>query len=118
VSTTGVVTGVTSGTAVVTATSEGKSATAAVTVQPAVSFVLVSPGLVLIRKAGTVQLSVAAYDASNNRIVGRAVIWSSDDQAVATVDATGLVTTKKAGVVQITATIDGKSDSSIITVTN
>lgn len=116
--TTGVVTGVASGTAVVTATSEGKSASTAVTVQPAVSFVLVSPGLVLIRKTGTVQLSAAAYDANSNRIFGRAVTWSSDDSSVAVVDANGLVTTKTAGTVLITATIDGKSDSSLITVTN
>jgi uncharacterized protein YjdB len=118
VSTTGVVTGVANGTAVITATSEGKSVTTAVTVQPAVSFVLVSPSLVLIRRGSTVQLSAAAYDANNNRIFGRTVTWSSDDQAVATVDANGLVTTKKAGTVLITATIDGKSDSSLITATN
>jgi uncharacterized protein YjdB len=118
VSTAGVVTGVANGTAVITATSEGRSATATVTVQPAVSFVVVSPGLVLIRKTGTVQLSAAAYDANSNRLVGRAVTWSSNDESVATVDVNGFVTTKTAGVVQITATIDGKSDSSIITVTN
>jgi uncharacterized protein YjdB len=118
VSTTGVVTGAAFGTAVITATSEGQSATTAVTVQPAVSFVLVSPSLVLVRKTGTVQLSAAAYDGNSNRIFGRAVTWSSDDPSVATVDANGLVTTKKVGTVLITATIDGKSDSSFITVTN
>jgi uncharacterized protein YjdB len=118
VSSAGVVTAKSAGTATISTTSEGKSATVAVTVQPAVSFVLVSPSLVLIRKTGTVQLSAAAYDANSNRIFGRPVTWSSDDPSIATVDATGLVTTKKAGVVQISATIDGKSDSSLITVTN
>ena len=118
VSSTGVVTGVALGTATVTATSEGKSASATVTVQPAVSFVLVSPGLVLVRRGATVQLSAAAYDANSNRIFGRTVTWSSDDQTVATVDPNGLVTTKKAGTVLITATIDGKSDSAILSVTN
>jgi uncharacterized protein YjdB len=72
---------------------------------------------VLVRKTGTVQLSAAAYDANSNRVSGRPVTWSSDDPTVATVDATGLVTTKKTGVVRISATIDGKSDSSLITVT-
>jgi uncharacterized protein YjdB len=118
VSGTGVVTAKSAGTATISATSEGKSATAAVTVRPAVAFVVVSPALVLIRKSGTVQLSAAAYDANSNRIFGRPVTWSSDDPSIATVDATGLVTTKKAGVVQISATVDGKSDSSLITVTN
>ena len=118
VSATGVVTGVSSGTAVITATSEGRSATSTVTVQPAVYSVLVSPSLVLVRKTTTVQLSAAAYDGNNNRIFGRAVTWSSDDETVATVDANGLVTTKQAGVVRIKATIDGKSDASVITVTN
>jgi uncharacterized protein YjdB len=65
-----------------------------------------------------VQLSAAAYDANSNRIFGRPVAWSSDDPSIATVDATGLVTTKKPGVVQISATIDGKSDYSLVTVTN
>ena len=115
---TGVVTAKSAGTATISTTSEGKSATTTVTVQPAVSFVVVTPGLVLVRNPGTVQLSAAAYDANDNRIFGRAVTWSSDDQALATVDANGLVTTKKAGTVQITATVDGKSDSSIILVTN
>ncbi len=118
VSTTGVVTGVSSGTAVITATSEGRSATTAVTVQPAVYSVLVSPSLVLIRRNSTVQLTAAAYDGNNNRIFGRAVTWSSDDETVATVDANGLVTARLAGVVRIKATIDGRSDSSVITVTN
>jgi uncharacterized protein YjdB len=117
VSTAGVVRGIAAGHAVITATSEGKSATAAVTVQSAVSFVVVSPKLVLIRKTGTVQLSAVAYDANSNSVSGRPVTWSSDDPTIATVDATGLVSTKKPGLVQISAAIDGKSDSSLITVT-
>ena len=118
VSATGVVTGNAVGTATITATSGGKSATAAVTVQPPVAFVIVSPGLVFMRKGGTVQLDAVAYDADGNRLGGRTITWTSNDPGIATVSATGLVTAKGTGVVQVTATIEGQSDWSLVTVTN
>jgi uncharacterized protein YjdB len=118
VSSDGVVTGVAPGTATITATSEGVRATATVTVQPSVAFVVVSPNEVFLRRNGTVQLTATAYDASNNVIVGRAVTWSTSDDHLATVSDTGLVTARRAGTVTITATIDGRSGTSQVRITN
>lgn len=118
VSSDGVVTGVAPGTASITATSEGQVATATVTVQPAVAYVAVAPSSVFVRRNGTVQLSVTAYDAGGHAITGRSVTWASGDEHLATVSSTGLVTAKRTGTVTITATIDGKSDSSQLTITN
>lgn len=118
VSSSGVVTGVAPGTATITATSEGRSATAAVTVQPTVAYVIVAPSTVFLRRNSTVQLSVTAYDAAGREIVGRTVTWSTDNDHVATVSETGVVTGEHAGTATISATIDGKTGSSRVTVTN
>lgn len=118
VSSDGVVTGVAPGTATITATSEGRSAIAVVTVQPTVAYVIVAPSTVFLRRNGTVQLSVTAYDAAGREIVGRTVTWSTDDDHAATVSDTGLVTGRHAGTATISATIDGKTGSTRVTVTN
>lgn len=118
VSSDGVVTGIAPGSASITATSEGKSASATVTVQPAVAYVVVSPHLAFIRKNGTIQMSASAFDADGHEIFGRTVTWDTSDEQEATVTSDGLVKGKHPGVVSITATIDGKSDTAIITVTN
>jgi uncharacterized protein YjdB len=115
-----VVTAVAVGSATITATSEGQSTTAVVTVQPAVASVVVSPNTVVVRKNSTVQLTATAYDASGHVITGRTVTWTSSDTERATVSSTGLVTAKRAGPapVTITATIDGHTGSSQVTITN
>jgi uncharacterized protein YjdB len=118
VSSNGVVTGVATGTATITATSEGQSATATVTVQPAVASVVVAPSSVFVKKNGTVQFSVTAYDADGHKITGRTVTWASSDTRLATVNGSGLVSALRTGTVTITATIEGKSDSSQVTITN
>jgi uncharacterized protein YjdB len=118
VSSDGVVTGVAPGAATITATSEGQSATATVTVQPTVASVVVSPNEVSVRRNGTVQLSATAYDASNNVILGRTVTWTSSDDHLATVSDTGLVTARRTGTVTITATIDGRSGTAQVRITN
>jgi uncharacterized protein YjdB len=118
VSSDGVVTGVGPGTATITATSEGRSATAAVTVQPTVAYVIVAPSTVFLRRNSTVQLSVTAYDAAGHEIVGRTVTWSTNNDHVATVSETGVVTGEHAGTATISATIDGKTGSMRVTVTN
>jgi uncharacterized protein YjdB len=118
VSSTGVVTGQSPGTATITATSEGKTGTATVVVQagPAAT-VIVTPSPVSVRVGNSVQLTATAFDAFGNWITGRSFTWTTSNGAVATVSSTGLVTTKRTGTVIITATMDAKSGASNVTVT-
>jgi uncharacterized protein YjdB len=121
VSSTGVVTSVAAGTAQITATSEGKSGSATVTVSAvaaipvaSVSVSLASPSLV----AGqTTQATATTRDANNAVLTGRAITWSSDNTAVATVSGTGLVTSVADGTAHIIATSEGKSGNATVTVT-
>ena len=113
----GVVTGVAAGTATIRATSEGKTGTAAVTVTAvAVRTVTVSPASAELVIGDTEQLQATTKDESGNTLTGRAVAWSSSDEGVATVSATGLVTAVAAGSATITATSEGQSGTAAVTV--
>src|SRR2546426_141607 len=115
----GLVTGKTAGGPVtVTATSEGKSGTSGVTVTPApVASVDVTPSPASVVVGTTLQLTATPKDAAGNALTGRSVTWATSDATIATVDANGLVTGKAAGgPVTITATSEGKSGSSAVTV--
>src|SRR5207249_1091730 len=82
----GVVTGVTAGAATITATSEGQSGTAAITVSTVpVASVTVSPSTASVPVGQTVQLTATPKDASGNPLSGRTVSWGSSNTAVATV---------------------------------
>jgi uncharacterized protein YjdB len=113
----GLVTGTAAGTATITASSEGQSGTAAiaVTLVPVAS-VAVSPASASVAVGQTVQLTATLKDASGTPLSGRVVTWSSGAPAVATVSATGLVTSVAAGTATITATSEGKSGTAGITV--
>src|SRR2546428_5908571 len=114
---TGPVTGVAAGAATLTATSEGKSGTAAITVATVpVASVTVSPATASVQVGQTVQLSAIPRDANGNPLAGRTVAWGSGSPAVATVSASGLVTGVTAGAATITATWEGKSGTATITV--
>jgi uncharacterized protein YjdB len=118
VSQTGVVTGVSVGSAVVFASVEGVIGLVTVTVrQVPVATVVVTPPTASVAAGGTVQLSASARDASGGVLPGRLVGWSSSDEAVATVSNTGLVTAVKVGTATITASSEGKSGTSAVTVT-
>lgn len=80
-----------------------------------VAEVTVTPGVATIDVGGTQQLAGAALDASGN-VCGGALVWASDDEAVATVSAAGLVTGVAAGTADISATSGGLSGTSTITV--
>ncbi|MGE5144961.1 MAG: Ig-like domain-containing protein [Acidobacteriota bacterium] len=121
VSTTGLVTAVKLGGPVtITATSEGKSGTSSVTVTASsapVASVEVTPASASIVVGGTIQLTATPKDAAGQPLTGRTITWTTDNGTVATVSTSGLVTGQSAGGATITATSEGKSGSSSITVT-
>lgn len=120
VSANGLVTGVAPGTATITATVGGVSATATITVTalPApVASVVVTPSSASITVGNTTQLAATPRDASNTALAGRAVTWASSNASVATVSASGLVTAVAAGSATITATSEGVNGTASITVT-
>jgi uncharacterized protein YjdB len=117
----GLVTAVSAGTTQITATSEGKTSSAAtITVSAAapvpVASVSVSPTLSSLQIGGTAQLSAVTRDANNNVLNGRIVTWASANAGIASVNGSGLVTAVSAGTTQITATSEGKSGTATINV--
>jgi uncharacterized protein YjdB len=117
VSATGVVTGIALGAAKITATSEGKTGVADVTVTPVpVSTVEVSPGSSDLTVGQTATLSAVAKDAKGNVLTGRPVTWSSGAPTVATVSAAGLVSAVGAGNAVVFAVIEGKTGSASVNV--
>jgi len=119
VSASGLVTGAAAGSATITATSEGQSGTAAVTVTNVpVASVTVSPATASVTVGATSQLTATAKDANGTALSGRVVTWATSNAAVATVSASGLVTGVAAGAATITATSEGQSGTSAMTVTN
>ncbi|MDQ2767227.1 MAG: Ig-like domain-containing protein, partial [Gemmatimonadota bacterium] len=117
VSGTGVVTGVSLGSARIAASSGGKSGVATVVVVPqGVASVRVTPTLNSITVGGTVHLQAQPLDASGNPLDGRTVTWSSDNQAVAIVDNAGVVTGVSTGTANVTATSEGKTGTAGINV--
>jgi len=101
------------GTTTITATSEGKSGTASLQVDPAPVTVAVTPAVDTTNVGGTVQLAASVQGG-----VGPAgpVSWSSADEGIATVDDHGLVRGVAAGDVSITATAKGQMGSALVTV--
>jgi uncharacterized protein YjdB len=118
VSSAGVVTGVGVGSTTVTATSEGKTGSATITVilRPVMTVsVTLNPANVV--AGATSQATAVTRDADNNVLTGRAVTFSSGNTAVATVNpTTGLVTTLSAGSTTITATSEGIAGGATLTV--
>jgi len=115
---TGLVSGAGAGSATITATSEGQSGTSNVTVTfVPVASVTVTPASASVQVGQTVQLTATPRDANGNALSGRAVTWSSTNTTVATVSGTGLVRGATAGSATITATSEGQSGTSAVTVT-
>jgi uncharacterized protein YjdB len=117
VSASGTVTGVTPGSTVIVATSEGKSASAPITVTPvSVASISITPASSNVAARASVLLTATPRDAIGNVLFGRAISWQSSNAAIATISASGTVTGVTPGSVLITATSEGKAASAQITV--
>jgi alpha-tubulin suppressor-like RCC1 family protein len=109
----GIVTGVSAGTATISVQGEGKSATAAITVMPVgapVATVTVTPALDTVEAYDPKTLTAVLRDAQSNVLTGRVVRWTSSNPAVATIDSvTGALLGVDRGTVTITATSEAKT---------
>ena len=112
----GTVTAVSAGTTNVSATSEGRTGTAMLTVQSGVGSVAVSLGVAQVKVGVKTTASAIVRDATNVAMTGRPIVWTSSNTAVASVAADGTVTGTGAGVANIVGTADGVSGSAGITV--
>lgn len=112
---TGKVTAVGAGSAVITAkTTNGKTATANVTVSVSPAAISLDKASMTLEKGSSFNLTATVSPAD---CTDKTVTWSSDKPAVASVDATGKVTAVAAGAAVITATTsNGKSASANILV--
>lgn len=118
VSPAGVIATLTVGTASVTATSEGRSGSAVLTVIPApVARVDVSLDVTAVTAVGATRASATLRDARGRVLTGRAMTWSSSDPSVAAISADGTVSAVHEGTTTITATSEGRSGSAVLAVT-
>ena len=82
----------------------------------AVVAVTVSAPNAAIFVGATSQLTATAKDASGNAVSGATVTWSSSSDAIATVSPSGLVTGVAPGTATITATSNGKTGTTSLTI--
>src|SRR5439155_3727392 len=105
----GLVTAVATGAATITATSEGQSGTAVVTVSNVpVASVTVTPASASVQQGATVQLTATPRDANGTALSGRVVTWGSNNTAVATLSGSGLVSCSGSGSATIMARREGR----------
>jgi uncharacterized protein YjdB len=79
--------------------------------------VSVAPDRVTLEQGATQQLVATARDDANVTVTDLVVDWKSGNTAIATVSANGLVTAVAPGPVDITATANGRSATTSVTVT-
>ena len=117
VSASGLATAIAEGSATITATAEGVSGTANVTIENTpVATVTIEPAEATVTVGGTVQLAAVLRDASGKKLEGRAVTWTTGSAAIASVSTTGLVTGVAPGSTSITAASEGRTDSAAVSV--
>lgn len=114
----GTVTGREIGTSTITATSEGKTGTATVTVVPnaAAQRVTVAPSSANMYPGDNLQLQASVLDDNGRVINGASVQWSSSNSGIASVASSGAVKAVAPGSATITASSEGKSGTATITV--
>jgi len=119
----GLVTGVAVGSAIITATEAGVSATTTVTVTPAVLIsITITPPTSSIAKGTTQQLiATGNFSDGTTQDITKSVTWASSDTTLAGISNTagsqGLVTGNDAGNTTITASLGGVTGTTPVTVT-
>jgi alpha-tubulin suppressor-like RCC1 family protein len=107
------------GAAVITATCDGQTASAAITVtaeRPAVASLVINPPQAVLQVGGKLTLVATVRGPAGETLTDRRVDWSSSDGSRATVSGSGDVTAVSAGAVTITATSEGKTATASVRV--
>lgn len=116
VSSDGVVTGVSAGSAQITATSGGVQGAATIAVSPVPVSVIEVTGTSSEVVGGKALYAVVLRAADGTVLTGRSLTWSVSDPSRATVDQSGLVTFLAAGPVNVIAASEGKTGTLALTV--
>jgi uncharacterized protein YjdB len=95
----------------------GQADTAHARVQQLASNVIVEPSIATVPMGGTIQLLTTVTDGTSGVMASSTVTWASDNQSIARVSTTGLVTPVAPGTAVIRATSGGTSGTSSVTVT-
>jgi uncharacterized protein YjdB len=113
----GLVTGVAVGQARITASVEGRSNAATVTVTPVPAASLtIAPAGATLKVGATRQFASTPLDAQGNELHGRVTTWMTGAPTVATVDQRGLVTAVGAGTALLIGTCEGIRETVTLTV--
>jgi uncharacterized protein YjdB len=114
----GVVTGAAIGNTTITAQVDGVTATTQMSVQPAVTRVLLVPPTNTVAIGSQKTITVALNDKDGQTVGGRTVAFSSSNASIATVNAAGVVVGVTVGAVTITGTsvLDEVSGTAAVTV--
>ena len=83
---------------------------------PVVARVQVSPLAIVLEEGKELQLQAFAFDSDDRLLTGRRVTWQSDASGVIGVSPTGHIRALAHGYATVTATIEGQSSSTAITV--
>jgi dipeptidyl aminopeptidase/acylaminoacyl peptidase len=118
VSATGLVTATGQGEALVVAAAGGRADTALVTVAPPpVAGVDLDVAAVALDEGASQRLVATPRRTDGTPVTGRVVTWSTSDAEVATVGPDGTVTALRPGTATITARVDGRTASAVVTAT-
>jgi len=119
VSTNGAVAGIAEGNAVISATLEGRSAAATLTVTPPpVASLKIVPEFPSVPLGGMRTVQAIAYDSAGAVMPARVIRWSTNNATIATVNAQGAVTGVGLGNTTLYAETGGRTVSTTLTVRN